>query len=215
MLARAPRLSLPAVALRPPRLGPAFHPVAAFAAASSSSKPRTLISGPLGNWTKTLLDAAEATNSADRIANELTALKSFFKKTKPRVADLRPTVSKSSLLVQKLFEFLIAKNRLSALPSLTRNYLQLLADKRHVSFCTATVPAALSEAQAARLKDALKQRVGSQRNLVLNVNVDPGIVGGVVVFLDGKRFDLSIRSMIDRHRAQLAAPKNYRQALMQ
>ena len=59
----------------------------------------------------------------------------------------------------------------------------------------------LDEAQQAALKAKLEELSGKQ--VVLHLNVDASLIGGLRVDLEGRRYDNSIRTRLDRMRRSL------------
>jgi F-type H+-transporting ATPase subunit delta len=89
----------------------------------------------------------------------------------------------------------LAKNRrLAELPMVIRNFRTLAA--RHRGETTAEVTSAhpLDDDQVAQLKDQLRQRVG--RDVNVELNVDPAILGGLVVRIGSQMIDSSIRTRL-------------------
>lgn len=90
----------------------------------------------------------------------------------------------------------LAKNRrLSQLPMVIRNFRTLAA--RHRGETTAEVTSAhpLDDDQVAQLKSQLKARVG--RDVSVELNVDPSILGGLVVRIGSQMIDSSIRTRLN------------------
>jgi F-type H+-transporting ATPase subunit delta len=90
----------------------------------------------------------------------------------------------------------LAKNRrLGQLPMVIRNFRTLAA--RHRGETTAEVTSAhpLDDDQVAQLKSQLKARVG--RDVSVELNVDPTILGGLVVRIGSQMIDSSIRTRLN------------------
>ncbi|SFP67114.1 F0F1 ATP synthase subunit delta [Sphingomonas rubra] len=90
---------------------------------------------------------------------------------------------------------LAENSRLSALPQITRAYRQLAA--RHRGETTAEVTSAhpLSADQVTELKQQLRQRVG--RDVSVDLQVDPQLLGGLVVRIGSQMIDSSIRTRLN------------------
>ena len=54
-----------------------------------------------------------------------------------------------------------------------------------------TTASALSEEQRARLRDKLKKLTGKE--IVVKEKIDPSVLGGVLLQMDGKRYDNTVR----------------------
>lgn len=90
----------------------------------------------------------------------------------------------------------LAENRrLRELPAVIRAFRDLAA--RHRGETTAEVTSAhpLSDTQVADLKQALRQRVG--RDVSVDLNVDPALLGGLVVKIGSQMIDSSIRTRLN------------------
>ncbi len=64
---------------------------------------------------------------------------------------------------------------------------------------TSAIP--LSEERLEALKAKLKEISG--RDVVVSLNVDPGVIGGIRVEMDGRRYDNTIQNRLDRLRRNL------------
>ena len=102
-------------------------------------------------------------------------------------------------LVTNLVGLMAGKRRLFALPEVIRLYGELMADHRGEVTADVTSARALTDAQQAALSAKLKASVG--RDVKLNIAVDEGLIGGLVVKVSSRMIDTSIRS-------RLAALKN-------
>jgi F-type H+-transporting ATPase subunit delta len=103
-------------------------------------------------------------------------------------ADLGRTVSNFVKLVA-------ANNRLSALPDMFRRFRQLLADQR--GEVTAGIASAipLSDGQLADIKGALADISG--KSVHVELDVDPSLIGGLVVKLGSRMIDTSLKTKLD------------------
>jgi len=98
-------------------------------------------------------------------------------------------------LAKNVVGLMAAKRRLFALPQMIRDFRTLLAE--HRGEITAEVIAArpLSDAQREALHARLSESVG--RDVKINLTVDEGIIGGLIVKMGSKMIDTSIRSKLD------------------
>jgi F-type H+-transporting ATPase subunit delta len=104
-------------------------------------------------------------------------------------ADLSPLV--------RDFLAVVARNRrLFALPPMIEAFLAKLAARR--GEVTAEVVAAqpLSEAQLGVLNEQLRRSIGSR--VSLDIHVDPGLIGGMIVKVGSRMVDGSIKSKLQR-----------------
>ncbi len=98
-------------------------------------------------------------------------------------------------LTTRFLGVLAGNRRLAALPKMIAAFKTIAAAQR--GEVTATVASAhpLSEAQLAALKDKLTAREG--RTVMLSAEVDPALLGGLVVTIGSTRIDGSIRTRLN------------------
>ena len=90
----------------------------------------------------------------------------------------------------------VAQNRrLSQLPQIIRAYNMLAANHRGETTAEVTSAHPLTEDQVAALKTNLKTRLG--RDITVDLNVDPAILGGLVVKVGSQMIDGSIRTKLN------------------
>ena len=95
------------------------------------------------------------------------------------------------------FLAVVARNRrLFAVPAMIEAYLENLAERR--GEVTAEVAAAqpLNTTQIDLLREQLRRSVG--RQVAIDVRVDPGLIGGMIVKIGSRMIDGSIRSKLQR-----------------
>lgn len=101
----------------------------------------------------------------------------------------------------KFLGILAQKKRLNAIPEIYQSYIKLLDEKlgrRRVEVKTSMeVDSGLEKKIAAALKDYLKAEV------VLDVNIDPDILGGMVIRSGDLMIDTSVRSGLERMKRAL------------
>jgi F-type H+-transporting ATPase subunit delta len=98
-------------------------------------------------------------------------------------------------LAAKFVKLVAANRRLFSVRDMVKAYRALVA--RHKGELTAqvTVAEALSDAHRAAIGDALKSVTG--KDVGLDVNVDPAIIGGLVVKLGSRMVDSSLRTKLN------------------
>jgi len=139
--------------------------------------------------------------------------------TEPRVAEIlrNPTVpvderrrlvegvagGRLSARSLNLVTLLLQRGRIELLPQVAAE-LQRLADRNAgVTRAFVTSASALSADERRRLTDRLAQLTGG--TVELTTQVDPGILGGVVVRLGDRMIDGSVRGRLERLRSQLVS----------
>lgn len=91
----------------------------------------------------------------------------------------------------------VAENRrLFALPAIIEAFLSLLAERRGEVTAAVTSAVQLDAKQTAALTASLKKAIGAK--VAVEVNVDPEILGGLVVRVGSRMFDSSLRTKLQR-----------------
>jgi F-type H+-transporting ATPase subunit delta len=116
------------------------------------------------------------------------------------VAAVAETAEFSSLV--RDFLAVVARNRrLFAVPAMIETYLARLAARRGEVTVEVAAAQPLSEAQLAALGEALRQSAGQR--VAVDVRVDAGLLGGIVVKLGSRLVDASLKGRLDRLRSAM------------
>ena len=107
-------------------------------------------------------------------------------------------------MAMKLVSMLVAKGRLGMIEDISDEYQQMLDNYRgvegaQVAEVTTAIP--LDEDYKLKLAQRITDMVG--RPVVLRANVDPGVVGGIVIRIGDRLIDGSIRSKLAALRKEL------------
>ena len=169
-----------------------------------------MISGVAGRYATALFDLAEEQGGLDAAAQDVAKLREALSATPELAASFaNPAFSRGDLeaaattLADKLglgallknTMALMAKNRrLGVLPSTLSGFEALLADKRGEITVAATSAQPMSEAQQQALTGALERSSGKKVHLQLDV--DPELIGGLVVKMGSTMIDASVRSKL-------------------
>jgi len=100
-----------------------------------------------------------------------------------------------SELTQNFLGTLAQNRRLAELPSMIRAFNTIAAAQRGEVTAEVTSAHALTDSQIASLKDRLTAREG--RTVKLKTNVDPDLLGGLVVTIGSTRIDGSIKTRLN------------------
>ena len=92
-------------------------------------------------------------------------------------------------------QVLTANRRLFAVGDVIREFNALVAKFKGEASANVTVAEALSEKNLDALKTALKSVTG--KDVILNVKVDPSIIGGLVLKLGSRMVDSSLRTKLN------------------
>ncbi len=98
-------------------------------------------------------------------------------------------------LTSNFLGVLASNRRLSALPEIIAAFKTIAAAQRGEVTAKVTSAHPLSDAQLSSLKDKLTAREG--RTVMLSADVDPDLLGGLVVTIGSQRIDASIRTRLN------------------
>ena len=104
-------------------------------------------------------------------------------------------------LTSAFLHLLVDKRREVILLTVRDEFVQLADAARGLVRAEATVAAAIDDVERAALVEALERRTGKQ--IELTVNVNPEIIGGVVVRMQDTVIDGSVRGSLERIREQM------------
>jgi F-type H+-transporting ATPase subunit delta len=105
-------------------------------------------------------------------------------------------------LLRKLVELLAARNRLQLLPDVAGAYAELASAAQGIVTAEVVSATPLPDAQKQALVAALG---GGGGGVELRTEVDPALVGGLVVRLAGRTYDGSVRARLAALRQRLAS----------
>jgi len=108
---------------------------------------------------------------------------------------------KAPALLSPFVRLLNSKRRLELLPEIARIFHQLADERLGRARAEVTVAEPLPAAQQERLRKQLEQATG--KSITLNVQVDPGILGGAVTRIGSTVWDGSVRHHLHQVREQL------------
>lgn len=100
------------------------------------------------------------------------------------------------------YTLLARKGRMALLPEIVEAYTQIALAGRGASRCVMTCARTPEPATLERLRRALCRRHHRQE-IVFDVRVDPALVGGFTLELDGVTYDKSVRGALEGLRRQM------------
>lgn len=106
-------------------------------------------------------------------------------------------------LVARLLALLVERGRAELLPAVSAAYAQALNAHNQVVSVVARSATTLDAAQLQSLKAALEQKTG--RAIELESEVDPALLGGLVLELEGRVYDGSVQARLGALRQRLIA----------
>jgi F-type H+-transporting ATPase subunit delta len=169
--------------------------------------------GVAGRYASALFELADAAKALDQVAQDLGTLKRLLGES----ADLarliaspvigREVQTKALLavldaaaiggLTRRFVGTVAANGRARELPAMAAAYLGELARRRGETSAVVTSAVPLTETQMRQLSDALRGVLGGTK-VSIDAQVDPDVLGGLVVKVGSRLFDSSIRNKLQR-----------------
>ena len=129
---------------------------------------------------------------------------------KRKLAEALAKQAKLTDLAARLLTLLGERDRLGELPAIAAAYAKLLNAHRGVVAAEAVSATPLDESQAQAVAKALGGVTG--REVDLTTRVDPALVGGMLVKMEGRTYDGSVRARLLSLRRRLSGAEGTRQA---
>jgi F-type H+-transporting ATPase subunit delta len=172
----------------------------------------TGVTGLAERYAAALFDLADERRTLDEAASDLRQLQAMLRES----GDLRrlirsPVMSRDqqakaigalseraglSLLIRDFLAVVARNRRLFAVPAIIDAFLAKLAARRGEVNAEVTAAQPLSQAQLAALNEQLRRSIGSR--VSVDVRVDPGLIGGMVVKIGSRMVDGSVKSKLQR-----------------
>jgi F-type H+-transporting ATPase subunit delta len=169
------------------------------------------VSGVSGRYATALFELARDEKSIDAVKADLDRFEALLSESADLKRLVRSPVFAAEVQLKALsavldkaeitgisanfLKVLTANRRLFAVSDVIRAFRALVAKFRGEATADITVAEPLSEKNLDALKAALK--VVSGKDVTLNVNVDPSIIGGLVVKLGSRMVDSSLRTKLN------------------
>ncbi|MCS6860132.1 MAG: ATP synthase F1 subunit delta [Abditibacteriales bacterium] len=168
-------------------------------------------------YARALLDVALASNAVNDIGEQLKKAVALTDAVPQLLAVFRhPRISRDrkKQLVQRFFaepdysplmrdflSLLIDRKRAALLPAIQRRYVELVNELRNLMPARVTTAIPLNEAERAMILQRLKELTG--RDILLQADVDPGVLGGLVIRVGGHLIDGSLASHLAQVKERL------------
>jgi F-type H+-transporting ATPase subunit delta len=172
----------------------------------------TGVSGLAERYAAALFDLADERRALDEIASDLRQLRAMLQGSGDFLRLIRsPILSRGeqgnamgmvaeraglSPLVRDFLAVVARNRRLFAVPAMIEAFLAKLAARRGEVSAQVTAAQPLSEAQLAALNEQLRRSIGSR--VSVDVRVDPGLIGGMIVKVGSRMVDGSVKSKLQR-----------------
>ncbi len=169
--------------------------------------------GVAGRYANALFELADNAKALDQVAQDLDTFKKLLAEShelsrliaSPVIGrDLQGKALLAVLdaagvsgLTRKFIGLVAANGRARDLPAMASAYLTELASRRGETSAVVTSAVPLTPQQLQQLSDALRQVLGGGK-VSIEAQVNPDILGGLVVKVGSRLFDSSIRSKLQR-----------------
>ena len=172
------------------------------------------VTGLTGRYASALFDLADENNALDDVAKDLGLLQELIDESDDLSRMIKsPIISrdeqtrammaildrgKFSDLTKKFIGLISSNRRLFAVIGIIDDYLSILSNKRGEITADVVSAVPLSKDQEGKLLEKLDSVVTGE--VSLRLNVDPGLLGGLVVKIGSRMVDSSISSKLQRLR---------------
>jgi F-type H+-transporting ATPase subunit delta len=170
-----------------------------------------IVGGMAGRYATALFELARDTGTLDEVAADLDALAALTAQSpelqylvRSPVLGAEEQLRVISIVLEEMgiagvaanfVKFVASNRRLFALPDMIRGFKALLARQKGEVTAEVTVAETLAERHLAALKEALRAVTG--KDVELKVEVNPAIVGGLIVKLGSRMVDASLRTKLN------------------
>lgn len=169
-------------------------------------------------YARALLEVASESSRADAVGDQLSALvgalnqsreladilfnPAFSREQRTRVVEaLMAALGKAEPVLANTLRLLVDRNRLDFLPDIARLYRDMADDKAGRVRGRVTSATELSTEARQSLQQTLQQLTG--RNVILETQVDPQVLGGVAAQVGSLLYDGTLRTQLEQMRRQL------------
>jgi F-type H+-transporting ATPase subunit delta len=171
-----------------------------------------ITTGMAGRYATALFDLARDEHALDQVLKDLDAfdglvasnpdldrlVRSPVFTAEEQVRALSPILAKAAIggLAANFLKLIAQNRRLFAVREMSGAYKALVARHKGEVRAEVTLAEKPSEAHLGAIRDALKAASGGKQ-VALEVNIDPAIIGGLVVKLGSKMVDSSLRTKLN------------------
>lgn len=177
-----------------------------------------MIAGSLSRrYTKALFQLAREAGAEEKIGQEVEQFYSAYSQTELQRVLTNPAFAletrkrillqvlatqQLSLLTRHFLSLLLERDRLPYLPSIVNAYRRLLNEARGRIEAKVVSAGALEADRLVQLRDRLRALSG--KDVLLQQETDPSLLGGLLIELEGKIYDGSIRTQLEKMKQRIA-----------
>jgi F-type H+-transporting ATPase subunit delta len=170
-----------------------------------------IVSGMAGRYATALFELALETNAVDAVTADLAKFDAMIADSADLARLVRSPVFTSDEqsravgalldkagiggLAAKFLKLVAQNRRLFAIGDITRGYKAMVAKHKGEVTAQVTVAEKLSDARLAEIKSALKSVTG--KDVLVDVQIDPAIIGGLIVKIGSRMVDSSLRTKLN------------------
>ena len=182
------------------------------------AKEQTIVTGMAGRYATALYELAKENSATEEVAAALTNFRDMSRES----ADLRrlirsPVIAADaqvraleaifaragiSGIAANFLKLVASKRRLFAIDAMTRDFEKLHDAERGIKRAEVTVAHPLSDEHKADLQRTLREVTGGT-DVEVTTNVDPALIGGIVVKLGSRMVDGSVRTKLNSIRTRM------------
>ena len=163
-------------------------------------------------YAKALISIAEEQKAIDQYTEELSGIAAVMKENdllrllldsptfnvQKKLAIMNDIceLGKLSEGMKTFLDLLVEKGRITCLPEIKENFCRFADEHSGVIRAQITSAHDLPDAKAEEIKAGLEKQTG--KKIILNINKDESLIGGLQAEMDGKLFDGSVKTQLKR-----------------
>lgn len=180
------------------------------------SKINAKLANTAKKYAEALFDIAEKTNTTDSVTediclifdtfNENAELQSFLSNPIIKLEDKKDSIKqifegKVTSSSMNLLYLLADNSRFEAISEIKNAYIELIKQKQNLVTVTAITAVEMKDYLKERLQNKLEEKLSKRVEIVYSI--DPEIVGGMIVEVEGKTIDNSVVTKLKNIKKQL------------
>ncbi len=164
-----------------------------------------------GRYAKSLLDLAQERGELEQVHDDMVYFQQVLENKDFKMVLNSPILSgdkkkeifkalfsgKVSKLTVEFLDLVLAKGRENILADIARSFIEQYKSIKGISDLKIITAIALSSDSVEKIKQKLIAESGISREVEITVEVDPNLIGGVVLEFEGKQYDASIARKLD------------------